>query len=83
MLKEVDQHIATGETDEQILQAFVQAYGKQVYTEPPKSGFRLLAWVCRAGYICVGVGVCDFRDCTDGERSVEEMRRRAAPQVFP
>ena len=39
MLKEVDQQIAKGETDDQILQAFVKAYGTQVYTEPPKSGF--------------------------------------------
>jgi cytochrome c-type biogenesis protein CcmH/NrfF len=44
MLGEVDQHIAKGETDEQILQAFVQEYGTQVYTEPPKSGFMIARW---------------------------------------
>jgi len=46
MLKEVDQQIAKGETDDQILQAFVKAYGTQVYTEPPKSGFSL---------VCLGI----------------------------
>src|SRR5947209_14619449 len=60
MLKEVDQHIAKGETDEQILQAFVQEYGTQVYTEPPKSGFSLVAWVLPSVYLFVGAGVVIF-----------------------
>src|SRR5260370_33131159 len=42
MLKEVDQHIAKGETDEQSLQAFAQEYGSQDYTQPPKSAFSLV-----------------------------------------
>ena len=60
MLKEVDQHIAKGETDEQILQAFVQEYGTQVYAEPPKSGFSLVAWVLPSVYLFVGAGVVVF-----------------------
>ncbi len=54
MLKEVDQHIAKGETDEQILQAFVQEYGSQVYAEPPKSGFSLVAWGMPTVYLVLG-----------------------------
>jgi cytochrome c-type biogenesis protein CcmH len=57
MLKEVDLHIAKGETDEQILQAFVKEYGSQVYTEPPKSGFSLVAWVMPSVYLFAGAGV--------------------------
>jgi cytochrome c-type biogenesis protein CcmH len=57
MLKEVDQHIAKGEPDEQILQAFVQEYGTQVYAEPPKSGFSLVAWILPSVYLFVGAGV--------------------------
>ena len=60
MLKEVDQHIAKGETDEQILQAFVQEYGTQVYAEPPKSGFSLVAWILPSVYLFVGAGVVVF-----------------------
>ena len=60
MLGEIDQHIAKGETDEQILQAFVQEYGPQVYTEPPKSGFSLVAWVLPSVYLFVGAGVVVF-----------------------
>ncbi len=54
MLKEADQHIAKGETDEQILQAFVQEYGSQVYAEPPKSGFSLVAWTMPTVYLVLG-----------------------------
>ena len=57
MLKEVDQHITKGETDEQIMQAFVQEYGTQVYTEPPKTGFSLVAWVMPSVYLFVGAGL--------------------------
>jgi Cytochrome C biogenesis protein len=60
MLGEVDQHIAKGETDEQILQAFAQEYGPQVYTEPPKSGFSLVAWVLPSVYLFAGAGVVIF-----------------------
>ena len=60
MLKEVDQHIALGETDEQILQAFVQEYGPQVYAEPPKSGLSLVAWLMPSVYLLLGTGLVIF-----------------------
>jgi len=72
MLKEVDQHIAKGETDEQILQAFVQEYGTQVYTEPPKSGFSLVAWALPSIYLFVGSGVVIFVIARWRKRSVEQ-----------
>ncbi len=72
MLGEVDQHIAKGETDEQILQAFVQKYGTQVYTEPPKSGFSLVAWALPSVYLFVGAGVVIFVIARWRKRSVEE-----------
>jgi len=75
MLKEVDQQIAKGETDDQILQAFVKAYGTQVYTEPPKSGFSLVAWVLPSVYLFVGAGVVVF--------VISRWRKHPAPQVTP
>jgi cytochrome c-type biogenesis protein CcmH len=71
MLKEVDQHIAKGETDEQILQAFVQEYGTQIYTEPPKSGFSLVAWVLPSIYLFLGAGVVILVIFRWRKRSVE------------
>ena len=75
MLGEIDQHIAKGETDEQILQAFVQEYGTQVYTEPPKSGFSLVAWVLPSVYLFVGAGVVIF--------VIARWRKRPGPQTAP
>jgi cytochrome c-type biogenesis protein CcmH len=82
MLKEVDQHIAKGETDEQIMQAFVQEYGTQVYTEPPKSGFSLVAWVLPSVYLFVGAGVVILVIARWRKRSVEETApASAAPGI--
>ena len=75
MLKEVDQHIAKGDTDEQILQAFVQEYGTQVYTEPPKSGFSLVAWVLPSVYLFVGAGVVVF--------VIARWRKRPSQEAVP
>jgi len=44
-LKEIDDRVARGDSDDLILQSFVQEYGPSVLIEPPKSGFNLIAWV--------------------------------------
>jgi len=54
MLQEIDQRGAKGETDEQIIQAFVKEFGSTVYAEPPKSGFSLVAWVMPTAYLVLG-----------------------------
>ena len=54
MLQEVDQLGAQGETDDQIMQAFVKEFGGTVYAEPPKSGFSLVAWVMPTAYLVLG-----------------------------
>ncbi|OLB34386.1 MAG: hypothetical protein AUH11_18270 [Acidobacteria bacterium 13_2_20CM_57_17] len=85
MLKEVDQHIAKGETDEQILQAFVQEYGTQVYAEPPKSGFSLVAWILPSVYLFVGAGVVIFVIARWRKRTVQLTPSSAtgAPVISP
>lgn len=60
MLQEIDQHIAKGETDDQIMQAFVKEFGATVYAEPPKSGFSLVAWVMPTVYLVLGALVVIF-----------------------
>jgi len=54
MLQKAEQHIAKGETDDQVMQAFVQEFGASVYAEPPKSGFSLVAWVMPTFYLVLG-----------------------------
>ena len=45
MLKKLDDEVASGKSDDLILQSFVQEYGAQVLAEPPAKGFNWLAWV--------------------------------------
>lgn len=44
MLKQINERIAKGESDDLIVQSFVQEYGQAVLTEPPHSGFGRVAW---------------------------------------
>ncbi len=57
ILKEIDAHIATGKTDEQVLQGMIQEYGPLAYVEPPKSGFGLVAWVMPIVYLFGGLAL--------------------------
>ena len=45
MLKELDERVARGDSDNLILQSFVQEYGPTVLAEPPAKGFNWAAWV--------------------------------------
>src|SRR6202140_1857216 len=55
MLKEVDQAVTRGDSEDAITQAFVQEFGTKVYAEPPHSGFSLVAWSMPAVYLAVGL----------------------------
>jgi cytochrome c-type biogenesis protein CcmH len=45
MLKELDQRVDSGGSDDLIVQSFVQEFGPKVLASPPTSGFNLVAWV--------------------------------------
>lgn len=60
MLKEIDQHLAKGESEQQIIDAFVAEYGSTVYIEPPKHGFGLVAWLMPVVYTLVGLVLVGF-----------------------
>jgi Cytochrome C biogenesis protein len=44
MLRKIDERIAQGNSDDLIVQSFVQEYGQAVLTEPPHTGFGRVAW---------------------------------------
>lgn len=44
-IKLVDEKVAKGETEDEILKDFVAQYGPTVLVDPPKKGFDLTAWV--------------------------------------
>lgn len=60
MLKEVDQAVARGDSEDAITQAFVQEFGTKVYAEPPHSGFSLVAWSMPAVYLAIGLVLVVF-----------------------
>lgn len=45
MQKDLDARVARNQSDDAILQAYLEQYGPTVLVEPPKKGFDLLAWV--------------------------------------
>lgn len=44
-LKEVDDRVSAGSSDDLVLQSFVQEYGPTVLISPPTEGFDLWAWL--------------------------------------
>lgn len=45
MLKELDERIARGDSDDLVVQSFIQEYGPTVLVDPPKRGFTGLVWL--------------------------------------
>ena len=60
MLKTIDERIAKGDSDDLILQSFVQQYGQEVYIEPPHSGIGSVAWAMPTVYLLLGTGLVIF-----------------------
>ncbi len=59
-LKAIDDKVLKGDSDDAILQSFVQQYGSAVYVEPPKRGLSLVAWLLPSIYLIVGTVVVIF-----------------------
>jgi cytochrome c-type biogenesis protein CcmH len=57
MLKQLDQRVATTESDDLLLQSFVQEYGQRAMAEPPSTGFNRLAWFIPGIAFVLGLGL--------------------------
>jgi len=53
----IKEKLANGETEEQIIQYFVDQYGQQVLNAPPARGFNLLVWVLPVIGLIVGASL--------------------------
>ena len=60
MLKEIDDAVTRGDSDDVITQSLVQEFGTKVYAEPPKSGLSLVAWMLPSIYLVIGTVVVIF-----------------------
>ena len=72
MLKTIDERLAKGESDDLIVQSFVQEYGAAVLVEPPHSGFAGLAWWIPALAFLAGLGLVVF--------VISRWRKRLGPE---
>ncbi len=53
----IEQKIAQGQSEEEIIRFFVAQYGEQVLASPPKRGFNLVAWLLPFAAILSGGGI--------------------------
>ena len=60
MLKQIDDAVTRGDSDDVITQSIVQEFGTKVYAEPPKSGLSLVAWMLPSIYLVIGTVVVIF-----------------------
>ncbi len=58
--KELDKQIARGDSDDLVVQSFVQEFGTQVYAEPPNKGFSRVAWWIPAMSLLTGLVLVIF-----------------------
>ena len=71
MLKKIDQQVARGDSDDLILQSFVQEFGQVALIEPPHSGIGRVAWAMPVSYLVVGGILVVF--------VINRWRKRPAP----
>jgi cytochrome c-type biogenesis protein CcmH len=57
MRRIIAEKLAAGESEEQIIQYFVEQYGDRVLGAPPKQGFNLLVWVVPVVVLAAGLGL--------------------------
>ncbi len=60
MVALIEQKLAQGQSEEEIILYFVAQYGEEVLASPPKRGFNLVAWVLPFAVILGGGGVIYF-----------------------
>lgn len=60
MLKELNQSVERGDSEQTITQMFVQEFGTTVYAEPPHSGASLIAWTLPVIYLVGGIFLVAF-----------------------
>ena len=57
MLKKLDGLVERGDSDDLIIQAFIQEYGTQVQSQPPAQGFALMSYALPTVMLLAGAGI--------------------------
>jgi cytochrome c-type biogenesis protein CcmH len=83
MLKELDQHVASGEADDLVIQDFIQEYGEKVLSAPPSSGFNSIAWYIPGTAFVLGLGIVLVIIRLWRQRDVHRLASVSAAPVAP
>jgi cytochrome c-type biogenesis protein CcmH len=96
MLKDISKRVDQGDTNDGVVEYFIDKYGTSVLSAPPASGFNLTAWVMP--FAALGVGLANailflrrFRapaantaaapvDLTQYQQKVEEELKKFTPE---
>jgi cytochrome c-type biogenesis protein CcmH/NrfF len=81
MLKELDDHIAAGESDEAVIQDFIKGYGVAVLSSPPNTGFNRVAWLLPSVVFAMGLGLIALVINHWRKRPVLATASPEAPQI--
>jgi cytochrome c-type biogenesis protein CcmH/NrfF len=73
-LKEIDERVTRGDSDDLILQSFIQEYGTQVVIVPEAKGFNRWIWLMPIVFLIVGFFII---------RAVLQSWRQRAAQAHP
>lgn len=73
-LKEINERVTRGDSDDLIIQSFIQEYGTQVVIVPEAKGFNRWVWLMPILFVIVGFFII---------RAVLQSWRRRAAQVRP
>lgn len=77
----IKKKLEQGETEQQILQYFVDRYGESILTNPPKSGFDLIVWLLPILGLLAGTGVVGY--VLRNWRSRNELAPRSGSEQSP
>jgi len=83
MLKELDQHVASGEADNLVVQDFIQEYGEKVLSAPPSTGFNSIAWYIPGVAFALGLGIVLVIIHMWRQRDVHRLASASAAPVAP
>ena len=83
MLKELDQQVARGDSDDLIVQSFVQEYGPQVLAEPPNKGFSRVAWWIPGVALAAGLALVVLVISRWKNRPMAVASGPSAPDISP
>jgi Cytochrome C biogenesis protein len=81
-MTEVSDRIATGQSDDLVLQSFVQEYGPTVLISPPAKGFDLWAWLMPFVMLLAGIILASYVVLQWRKRTVVAPAQRVSPELL-